>query len=149
MNFDLIFGGGTILLMVFFLVAILYTGIDNMTSWEKLKKKGFRKGTEETDDFLEENSRILDIVAERMECEASVFLNGNKKEIPTVEELRDSSEIASLSRYAHFGGIYITVEQIPQDGSDPDDGDPNVFKTDMAKAAESREERLEDKYSRY
>ena len=148
MNYDLIFGGGSVLFLVSILVAILYTAIGNMVSWKKLKRKGFMKRTEETDDFMEENRRILDLVEERMDCEANVFQYGGKKESPTVQELRDSSEIASLSRYAHFGGVYITVEQIPSDGSDADDGDPNVFKTDLSKAAENREKRKWEPYRR-
>ena len=58
--------------------------------------------------------------------------------------LDESSEIASLIRYAHFAGCHIWIERIPEDAEMAEEED--LFVTDLKKAAETREER---KWSRY
>ena len=148
MDYDLFFGWVSVIFFSLSLAVVMHAGIKNKVSWNRLKKRGYSKRTEATNDFMEENKRLVDLVEERLEYEANVFSGGNKKDVPTIQELRDSSEIASLSRYAHFGGVYITVEQIPADGEDPDEGDPDVFKTDMARASENRERRRMELYRR-
>lgn len=112
--------------------------------WDRECRIGYAGRTGESDDFMEESRRIIGFLEERMKAGEDI----GEEAAGELEWLKESSEIAALSRYAHFGGVYITVEQIPSDGHDADSGNPDVFKTDMEKAARRRDERKEARYRR-
>lgn len=106
------------------------------------------KRTEPTDDFMEQASRILDILEERNRMlTVSCF---SKDEDRILKELRDSSDVASLVRYAHFAGYHITFEETKCDWKDdPEYYDSKVFKTDLGEAEDLREEMRWNGYKRY
>lgn len=102
--------------------------------------------SEESDDFMVESERILEAVRARQK--AYGFIKDARME--EYECLEDSSQVASFVRYAHYAGYHVTFEQMPEPGAvDPEEGNPDVFKTDMAKAAASLEQRRWTRYRRY
>lgn len=125
-----------------------YLGL--LMDWRSLKKQpDYESETQPSDDFMEEKERVLEQVRKRI-AEAgacSIFL---KEELKAFENLKDSSEVASLFRFAHFGGCHLTFEQDECEWKDdPEYYRSNVFKTDLGEAAALREERKWSHYKRY
>lgn len=121
-----------------------------LLEWLELKKRTvYTKKTEPSNDFVVEKNRVLDLIRERRGTDGacSTF---TKEELKAFENLKDSSEVASLFRFAHFGGCYLTFEQDECEWKDdPEYLDPNVFKTDLGEASALREERKWNQYKRY
>lgn len=117
--------------------------------WKKMRRKQFERETVPSDDFMEETRQILDIIQERLDGFPGGSGLMSKEDRKAFAELRDSSEVYSLARYAHYAGFHLTFEQLPDDGVDTEENDPDVFKTDMAKAAASLEEKEWAPYRRY
>lgn len=125
-----------------------YIGL--LMEWRSLKKQpGYENKTEPSDDFMVEKYRVLELVRKRI-AEAgfcSIFL---EEELKAFENLKDSSEVASLFRFAHFGGCHLTFEQDECEWKDdPEYLKSDVFKTDLGEASELREERRWNEYKRY
>lgn len=125
-----------------------YLGL--LMEWRSLKKQpDYESETQPSDDFMVEKDRVLEQVGKRI-AEAgacSIFL---KEELKDFENLKDSSEVASLFRFAHFGGCHLTFEQDECEWKDDSEYyKSNVFKTDLGEAAALREERKWSHYKRY
>lgn len=117
--------------------------------WKKMRRKRFERKTVPSDDFIVETKQILDIIQERLDgvpCGSGLMSEEDRK---AFADLKDSSEVYSLARYAHYAGFHLTFEQLPDDGVDAEENDPDVFKTDMRKAAASLEEKEWAPYRRY
>lgn len=125
-----------------------YLGL--LMEWRSLNKQpDYQEGSEPSDDFMVEKDRVLEQIRKRI-AEAGVCSTFLKEELKAFEDLKDSSEVASLFRFAHFGGCHLTFEQ---DGcewkDDPEYLNPEVFKTDIDEASALREERKWNEYKRY
>lgn len=121
-----------------------------LREWKSLKKRtGYIKNSEPSNDFMDEMNRTLELVQKRTGKDemCTIF---TKEELKAFEKLKDSSEVASLFRFAHFGGCHLTFEQDEYTWSaDPEYLDPDVFKTDLGEASALREERKWYQYKRY
>lgn len=140
--FDLIFLG---LVLVIPWLCLLTEYLE----WKKMRRKQFERRTVPSDDFMVETRQILDIIQDRLDgvpCGSGLMSKEDRK---AFAELRDSSEVYSLARYAHYAGYHLTFEQQPDGGVDLDADNPDVFKTDMRKAASSLEEKEWAPYRRY
>jgi hypothetical protein len=117
--------------------------------WKAVGKECFLKDSEPSDDYLIERDKVLTAINERIgEYSSCDFICA--AELKELASLKDSSEVASLFRYAHFAGFHLTFEQNEQEwNSDPEYLDPNVFKTDMKEATALREEREWNRYKRH
>ena len=134
-----------ICVLLFTILTILIT-IYSHIEWRKNRNRPFPTKSKETDDFIIASSSIIDVIQERLEMSGPI----SKQDSKILCNLKDSSDFASLVRCAHYAGFHITFEQMVAEGeSDPDDGDPNVFKTDLKKAAESIEDKKWAQYRRY
>ena len=130
-------------------VAILWlVAIGAVWSGRKNSKRDLEKNSKPSDDFMVESRRVIDFIKERDEFVTAGLLS--KEERKELDELYDSSGVASLFRFAHYAGYHITYEQNECKWSDdPEYLDPKVFKTDMGEAAALREERKWNQYKRY
>ena len=141
--FSYIFWGGIWLCLIG-----AYLGL--LMEWRSLKKQPDYEGeSEPSDDFMVEKDRVLEQIQKRID-EAGVCSIFLKEELKAFENLKDSSEVASLFRFAHFGGCHLTFEQDECEWKDdPEYYKSNVFKTDLGEAAALREERKWSHYKRY
>ena len=132
--------------VLWLMVASAYTRL--YKDWKSLGVGRMEERTEPSEDYMEERQRVLEMIMERLTAMGDsriTCMNGESK--PFVH-LEDSSEVASLFRFAHFGGCHLTFEQ-DADGEDLEEGCPDVFKTDLKKAAEHREGKKWERYRRY
>ena len=114
---------------------------------KKLEKSFFCGKTLPSDDFMVARAESLDLLKERLGIGDSI--TGFDLRID-FDRINDSSELASLFRYAHFAGYHITIERDDMEWKDdPEYLDPDVFKTDMGEAADMRDQRYMQKYKRY
>lgn len=148
--FDLIgivFGAA---ILFFFFVAPV--GCYFFTRYERKKEERddstCRQDSEPSDDFMEEREDVIRIIAERL---AYFGIRGAEGEgMFDYKKLKQSSDIASLFRYAHFAGCHITFESDTCEWKDdPEYLNPDVFKTDIGEAADMRDQRYMQKYKRY
>lgn len=121
-----------------------------LMEWKSLKKHPkYAKETESSDDFLVESDRVLEQIRKRI-SEAGACSIFTKEELKAFDDLKDSSEVASLFRFAHFAGCHLTFEQDECDWKDdPEYLNPDVFKTDLGEASALRKERKWNGYKRY
>ena len=143
MWFCVIFLGGIWLALI-----MGYLGL--LIEWKSLKKqKEYTRESEPSNDFIIERDRVLELIQERMgeETDSSIFL---KDDFKAFRNLKDSSELASLFRYAHLGGCYLTFEQDECNWKDdPEYFNSRVFKTDLGEAYALLEEKKWSRYKRY
>lgn len=121
----------------------IWSAVSRRRDWEKAKSLGFPIKTEGINDFKLEAERIAAWVTYRRGADLGMkwSTNGYGYLLKSV--------VYSVTRYAHYAGYYMTVEQKPKEGEpDSDANDPTVFKTDLQKAALHREERKLAKYRR-
>ena len=144
---------GGVFLFLFYGILILGmygAAYDNYIRWKQMKDRELPKKSKTSNDFIEERSEILRIIESRLafDVPGNSFLSKDERE--QLYRLWDSSEIASLVRYAHYAGYHLTFEA--NECSWEDDCEyfnPNVFKTDMGEAKNLREERYWNRYKRY
>ena len=140
------------------IITLLFWGIPAVIFWfmiigtvwlsKKNAKMEPKKKSQPSDDFMVESRRVINFIKERDGLVTTGLLS--KEEKKELEELYDSSGVASLFRFAHYAGYHITFEQNECKWSDdPEYLDPKVFKTDMGEAAALSEERMWDQYKRY
>ena len=114
---------------------------------EEKSDRTCRQASESSDDFMQERKDVIRIVGERLAYFGSM---GKGEYTFNAQELKQSSDIASLFRYAHFAGCHITFEaDICEWKDDPEYLNPDVFKTDIGEAADMRDQRYMQKYKRY
>ena len=115
--------------------------------WKFLKHTELIEKSAPSNDFVIEMQNVLDIVKGRV----NVSINNDKERMNKIlNDLYNSSDIASLFRNAHRSGFHITFEQGKTEWElDPEYYDPNVFKTDKYEAAAYREDRELLSYKRY
>lgn len=137
-----ILGGIWIVLIGAYLVLLM--------EWRSLKKQSdYESKTQPSEDFMIEKDRVLEQIGKRI-AEAGVCSIFLKEELKDFENLKDSSEVASLFRFAHFGGCHLTFEQDECEWKcDSEYYKTNVFKTDLGEASALREERKWSHYKRY
>lgn len=133
---------GVVFTVFFGLVAVLLLGqgISDIRKWKRRVSEGIDKDSGTSCDFKESFRQMHDFL--RKDADGDVHLLDKDNDYRYV--LDESSEIASLIRYAHFAGCHIWIERIPEDAEMAEEEDS--FVTDLKKAAETREER---KWSRY
>ena len=102
------------------------TAMASLADWLIVKNKKFVSKSTPSDDTVQEMKNILEIIQTRNDVVSGVL---SKKQSKKLEELKLSSELASLIRYAHFAGYNLTYEQ------DDESNDPADFKTDLRRAA--------------
>lgn len=115
-------------------------GVSELRKWKRRVAEGIDKDSGTNCDFKEAFRQMHDFL--RKDADGDVHILGKGNDYRYV--LDESSEIASLIRYAHFAGCHIWIERIPEDAEMAEEED--LFVTDLKKAAETREER---KWSRY
>lgn len=115
-------------------------GVSELRKWKRRAADGPGVSSGTSCDFKETFSLMNDFL--RKDTDGDVHLLDKDNDYRYV--LDESSEIASLIRYAHFAGCHIWIERIPEDAEMAEEED--LFVTDLKKAAETREER---KWSRY
>lgn len=115
-------------------------GVSELRKWKRraADRPGVSSGT--SSDFKESFRQMHDFL--RKDADGDVHILDKNNDYRYV--LDESSEIASLIRYAHFAGCHIWIERIPEDAEMAEEED--LFVTDLKKASETREER---KWSRY
>lgn len=133
---------GVVFTVFFGLVAVLLLGqgISDIRKWKRRVSEGIDGDSGTSSDFKETFWLMHDFL--RKDTDGDVHLLDKDNDYRYV--LDESSEIASLIRYAHFAGCHIWIERIPEDAEMAEEED--LFVTDLKKAAEAREER---KWSRY
>lgn len=121
-----------------------------LKDWRSLGKRSeYAKETEHSDDFMQERDGVLEMIRKRA-AEADVCTVFSEEDLEDFEDLKDSSEVASLFRFAHFAGCHMTFEQDECDWKDdPEYLNPDVFKTDLGEAADLLEQRKWNEYKRY
>ena len=115
-------------------------GVSELRKWKRLVADGTGVSSGTSCDFKETFWLMHDFL--RKDTDGDVHILDKDNDFRYV--LDESSEIASLIRYAHFAGCHIWIERIPEDAEMAEEED--LFVTDLKKAAETREER---KWSRY
>lgn len=124
----------------------VFVSVGNYLSWKNARGTIPVKKTEPSVNFYIEMNRVLQIIEERM----NMGFSRGKGDARKMKGLKDSSEVASLFRMAHYAGYHLTFEQNEIAWSDdPEYLDRNVFKTDLEEAADLREERIWSQYKRY
>lgn len=141
--------------ILFLFYGILILGMygaayDNYNRWKQTKNRKLPKKSEPSNDFMEERSRILRVIKDRLSFDVTGNSFLSKDEREQLYQLDESSEFASLVRYAHFAGYHLTFEANEiRWGDDPEYLNPEVFKTDMKEAEALHEERKWNQYKRY
>lgn len=102
------------------------TAMASLVYWLIVKNEEFVRKSAPSDDTVQEMKNILEIIQTRNDVVVGVL---SKKQSKKLEELKLSSELASLIRYAHFAGYNLTYEQ------DDESNNPADFKTDLRRAA--------------
>ena len=132
--------------VLIFDVLIIATTVYSHFEWRRNRNKDFPVRSDESDDFMVASNSIINVIQERLEMSGPI----SKQDSEILCNLKDSSDLFSLVRCAHYAGFHITFEQATAEGEvDPDDGDPNIFKTDLKKAAKSIEDKKWAQYRRY
>lgn len=140
--FTSVFAIGVLVLALLIIATTIYSHFE----WRRNKNKDFPVRSDESDDFMVASNSIINVIQERLEMSGPI----SKQDSEILCNLKDSSDLFSLVRCAHYAGFHITFEQATAEGEvDPDDGDPNIFKTDLKKAAESIEDKKWAQYRRY
>lgn len=117
--------------------------------WSQRKGIAPPKRSDMSDDFALESRRVLDVIRERDEFGTAGNLLSDKNRAE-LDSLYDSSEFASLVRFAHYAGYNLSFEEWGCEWEDdPEYLDPGVFKTDMKDAASKREAEKLNRYKRY
>lgn len=133
-------------------VAILFSVsyiIVTVLKWIQREGTAPSKRSETSDDFALESRRVLDAIRERDEFgTAGNFLS--EKQRADLDALYDSSEFASLARFAHYAGYNLSFEECDCEWEDdPEYINPEVFKTDMRDLASKRDADRLNRYKRY
>lgn len=118
--------------------------------WQKRKMMGFPKESPSSDDCIWQAKKMTDFLYDRLmeaggnpvaECTTGMKANSFT--------LGRSHDIVDLVRYAHLAGCRIVIEQVEDHDIETPENTREVLKKYHTDLYRSREERLEDKYSRY
>ena len=140
---------GAVMLFIFFVAPV---GCYFYTRRERKKEERdgsqCRQNSDPSEDFMEEREDVIRIISERL---AYFEIRGSDGDgLFDSKKLKQSSDIASLFRYAHFAGCHITFEADTCEwADDPEYMNPDVFKTDIGEAADMRDQRYLQRYKRY
>lgn len=129
-----------------FTFLVIATAIYSHFEWRKNRDKDFPTKSEESDDFMVASKSIIDVIQKRLEMSGPL----SKQDSKILCNLKDSSDFISLVRCAHYDGFHITFEQMVAEGEeDPEADNPNVYKTNLEKAAKSIEDKKWAKHRHY
>lgn len=127
----------------------IYGIIVMVLNWIQKKSTVPPKRSGMSDDFVLEDRGVLDVIRERDEFGTAGNLLSDKQRAE-LNSLYDSSEFASLARFAHYAGYNLSFEECDCEWEDdPEYLDPEVFKTDMRDAASKREAERLNRHKRY